>query len=139
MPVMLRRILIIASYLGVGFAIVVTTILLVAYGQGYSYDLRTHHFNLNGLLILSSVPGGASISLNGKLNSHKTPYRTYTTAQSYEVVISKSGYFTWRKTVNVRPPEVTNLADIFLVPSDLKTETIDTADSVSALAASRDR
>ncbi len=51
------------------------TIALVYFAQGYSYDFKSGQIRNSGLVLLDSRPNGASITLNGKSISDKTPYR----------------------------------------------------------------
>jgi hypothetical protein len=135
---MFRRILVIMSYLLVAAAIMLTTILLVAYGQGYGYDFKTHRFELNSLMVFNSSPQGATIVINGKTLTKRTPYRATFVAGSYDVEVKKDGYRPWRKTVVVNPPEVSFLSTIVLVPNELTIDTLTPDDNVSHLAASPD-
>jgi hypothetical protein len=135
---MLRRILIITSYLVVTIAIVITTIVLVAYGQGYSYNFRTRSFNLNGLLVLESSPQGADIAINGRDIHRKTPYRATMEAGEYDIEVKRAGYRPWHKKVRIKASEVTAVPAIVFVPDNLKTEVLTSEDTVTNFVASKD-
>lgn len=136
---MLKRSLLIASYVLVAAVIAIGTLLLVSYGQGYSYDFSQHKFVTNGLLILETVPGNAQVSINGKLVKHQTPYRSTLRVGDYDVSIHKDGYRDWHKRVTIVASEVVNLANIIMVPNTLKTSTIADSKDASGLLVSSDR
>lgn len=136
---MLKKSLLIASYVLVAAVIAIGTLLLVSYGQGYSYDFSQHKFVTNGLLILDTIPGSAQIRINGKLLKRQTPYRTTLRVGQYDVKIHKDGYRDWSKRVTIVTSEVVNLANIILVPDKLKTSTIASSKEATTLLASSDR
>jgi hypothetical protein len=116
---MLRRIAVIVGYLALACLIVVLTVGLVAYGDGYSYNFHQHRIVRTGIVIIQSAPGGASVSLDGHLTSKKTAYRQSFEAGNYGFVIAKEGFHTWQKTLQVLAGEVTLVQYVILVPNDL--------------------
>lgn len=132
-----KKILLISSYVLLTGVIAGSTLLLVSYGSGYSYDFRTHKFVSNGLLILGTTPSGARLTINGKQSRKITPYRSTFRVGQYDVELNKEGYRTWSKRVNIVASEVVNLALIILVPEKLRTATIsNTVETTSILASS---
>lgn len=132
-----KKILLICSYLLVAAVIAGGTLLLVSYGQGYSYDFKNHKFVSNGLLILGSTPNGARLTIDGKVTRKVTPYRSTMRVGRYNVTLTKDGYRPWSKRVNIVASEVVNLALIIMVPEKLRTAVItDTVDATSLIASS---
>jgi hypothetical protein len=135
---MLQRILKILTVLGGIAFIVVGTMLLVAFGRGYSYDFRNHRPTLNGLVVMSSTPGNATILQNGKDIKRKTPYRATLEAGEYSFEVNRDGYQTWRKRVRVVASEVSWLQYIWLLPTNLHTSVQATHPTVASLQPSKD-
>ena len=136
---MFKRIFIILSYFAFDAAIVITTTVLVAYGQGYSYDFHTNKFSLNGLLVLDSTPQGADIKINGTSIHRKTPYRSTLEAGEYEIDITKNGYHDWHKKLSISASEVVSVPQIIMVPTALRLETLTTEANVLILVGSSDQ
>ncbi len=136
---MLKRVAILLSYVLVPIGILAGTIIIVAYGQGYSYSLRTNSFSINGLLVMASDPSGAKITLDGKLLRRKTPYRSTLTAGLHDVSLSKDGFRTWTKRLQVLATGVTNWQNILLIPNELKSSSVVTDKPITRIITTRDR
>ena len=135
---MLQRILKLLSVLGGIAFIVIGTMLLVAFGRGYSYDFHNHRATLNGLVVMGSQPGNATILQNGKDIHRKTPYRATLEAGEYSFEVNKDGFQTWRKRVRVVASGVSWLQYIWLLPTNLHTSKLATYPSVTSLQPSKD-
>jgi hypothetical protein len=133
-----KKILLICSYALVAAIIAGGTLLLVSYGQGRSYDFKTHKFVSNGLLILGTTPSGARLTIGDKLTRRTTPYRSTYRVGQYDIKLTKDGYRPWSKRVNIVASEVVNLALIIMVPEKLQKETVASALDVSSIVASSD-
>lgn len=96
------------------------TIGLVYFAQGYSYDFKSGQIRNSGLVLIDSHPNGASITLNGKTISDKTPYR-YDNASGGNISIrlQKQGYRDWTTQQEVVPGEVTFVEYPLLLPNTL--------------------
>jgi len=136
---MYRRILKILGWTGLIALIVIATIVLVEVGRGYSYDFTTHQLKLNGLVIFSSSPSGADISIDGKATRHKTPYRSTLEAGDYSFDITKAGYRSWTKRISIEGSEVSWAQYILLLPNKLTRNSWFSAKSgLNLLTTSRD-
>jgi hypothetical protein len=132
-----KKILLICSYVLVAAVIAGGTLLLVSYGQGYSYDFKNHKFVSNGLLILDSTPGNARLTIDNKLTRKTTPYRSTLRVGRYDIGLTKEGYRPWNKRINIVASEVVNLALIILVPEKLRTSVVaDSLDTTAMIASS---
>jgi hypothetical protein len=116
---MIRKFFTILSYLLGAIIIVVGTIVLVAYGKGYVYDLKSHRLVHEGLVILQSTPSGARVTLDGRDIRKKTPYRQTFAAGQYDFSVTKDGFRPWRKIVNVIASEVSLAQYIILFPQHI--------------------
>ncbi|MFO0862654.1 MAG: PEGA domain-containing protein [Candidatus Saccharibacteria bacterium] len=101
------------------------TIGLVYFAQGYSYDFKSGQIRNSGLVLIDSHPNGASISLNGKSISDKTPYRyDNATGGDISVNLQKNGYRDWTTKQTVVPGEVTFIEYPLLLPDNLPRQQI---------------
>jgi hypothetical protein len=132
-----KKILLISSYALVAAIIAGSTLLLVSYGSGYSYDFKDHKLVSNGLLILGTTPSGARLTIGDKQTRKVTPYRSTFRVGRYDIKLTKEGYRPWSKRINIVASEVVNLALIIMVPEKLRTAAIaNTAETTTILASS---
>ncbi len=135
---MLKRLLILFGYLAIFFFVAAGTLLLVAYGRGYSYDLGSHKLVQRGLILISSNPSGATLFAQDKETKKRTPYRANVKPGSYEFSLFREGYRPWRKTLLVEPGQVTNAQYVLLVPEKLRPQALVRGLQPGATAISRD-
>lgn len=136
---MIKRLLILLSYAVVAVAVLITTIILVELGQGYTYNFKTNQFSINGLLALGTSPSGANLYINNRYTHRKTPYRSTMPTGTYDVELRADGYRTWRKQIDILPYQVTILNSIFLLPNTITPIRVTPNQTVSGLIASTDR
>lgn len=136
---MIRRILIPISYALTLAIVLAGTIMLVELGQGYSYDIKTGQFYINGLLSLVSSPSSANLIINGKATRHNTPYRSTLKTGTYNLELRKNGFHSWSKQVDILPFQVLSLELVFLIPNDIVKTNITPNQTATNLASSRDR
>ncbi len=136
---MARKSLIIGGYLLATLLVLGGTVLLVAYGNGYTYSFKTGKLVQRGLLLLDSFPGGAAISLGNKSVGEKTPLRRTLQEGLYDFTLTRTGFHTWKKTIQVVPSRVSQHQYVILVPKQLETTQITTFPAISQSLASRDR
>lgn len=119
--------------------IIIGTILLVAFAQGYNYDALHNQIYKTGLVLIDSVPSNADVYLNDKKINKKTPYR-YSAAPpgNLNVVLKKDSYRDWNKLSTVVPGEVTFVNYAILLPNILYQEPIDTNIIFSHVVQSKD-
>ncbi len=123
---MTRSIFILLGYLALTALVLVTTVALVAYGQGYSYDFSHRRLTHNGLVIISTQPSAATVKVESKSGTKKTPYHASFEAGSYRFHVTKSGYEPWTKMLNVVASQVTLAEYIVLLPQNRPQTVIDT-------------
>lgn len=103
--------------------LVAATILVILYGKGYRFAFGgTPKVEGTGLLVATSTPNGASVYINDELVT-ATDNTINLQPGEYEVKISKDGYFTWNKKIEIKK-EVVSKADALLIPTAPKLESI---------------
>lgn len=134
-----HTILLIAGYILIGIAIVISTIVLVYQANGFGVNGKGQVVQ-NGLVFLSSQPNPANIYLNGKLAEQQTNSRLSIPAGRYDVQLKRDGYRAWQRSVSVQGGDVQNFDYPFLFPAQLQTINIAQLQENPVLATqSRDR
>jgi hypothetical protein len=135
---MMRRILASFGYLADAALIIGGTIGLVAYGEGYEFSFKLHHFILKGLVLINSSPGSAAIARNGTDLKKHTNYRATYSPGSYTFTVSKDGFRSWSKRLTVEAGQVTDARYIVLLPNTLVKATVATTSSFGLMTTSAD-
>lgn len=136
---MMRRIFVASGYALGAAVIIFGTILLIAFGNGYSYDFKTGRLVHRGLLLLESKPSGGQITVNGKEIKKDTPYRQSYEGGQYDLKVTRDGYKTWTKQVEIIPSRVTATQYVLLMPERFETEEVAKFKAVEQFTATRDR
>lgn len=98
---------------GVFFCIILAVVLTLANGYRFTYTGGKVGLIKTGMLIVTSRPFDASITLNGKLSKYRTGFYLLATKISalkpgdYFVELKKAGYRTWHDTLEIKPNMVT--------------------------------
>jgi hypothetical protein len=135
---MLRRILLIIGYLLLIILLVGFTVVLVAYGNDYSYDFQTHKVIQKGHIILDTLPTGLRVTADGRLLTKKTPYQAAYTVGMHEFSVSAPGYYTWQKNLQVIAGQVNLAMYAVLVPRHPVETIIDSRLQITAEAMTPD-
>lgn len=91
--------------------------IMLSYSLGYKIDYRKFKIYKTGLIYLKSAPTGASIYVNGKLQTDITPAKIEELRPgSYMVEVKREGFYPWQKELIVKPNMVTKADEIVLFP-----------------------
>ncbi|HEY2004628.1 MAG TPA: PEGA domain-containing protein [Candidatus Saccharimonadia bacterium] len=135
---MLRRVLIAFGYSALTILLVGVTFALVAYGNDYAYDFSTHKIIQKGHVILDSLPGNLKVTVDGKELSKKTPFQAAFKVGTHTFALSKDGYWSWQKTLQVWAGQVTLARYVILLPKSMKINVMDTRKQIVAQSISKD-
>jgi len=105
---------------------IVATPLTILYAVGYSYDWQKHAIVQTGGIYLKSTPDGAQITVDGKKQGTTARLISRLTPRSYRVLVSKDGYSSWQKNLEVSPIIVTEARNIVLFPQKIEPELVAT-------------
>lgn len=97
---------------------------LTMYMIGYRFDAQDRTITQGGLLQLDSVPGAATVTVDGSTLGARTATRLDATAGSHTVTMSRDGYHPWQKTATVEPGEILWLNYARLVPKTITPQTM---------------
>ncbi len=135
---MIRKLLTTFGSLLLVVAIIGATVLLVAYGRGYTYDFSRGRMIQTGLVLIRSNPAGTQITVNSKVIRQKSPYRGSYEAGTYSFELNKSGFRVWHKALQVVASQVTSAEYIVLLPIDIARSILDTHTQIISETISRD-
>lgn len=109
------------------FFLALATLIVVLYGRGYRFQFQNGKAQLSGtgLLVVSSIPTGAEVLINGHLTT-ATDSTLNLLPGEYTIGIQKEGYFSWEKKLKIQK-EVVAQADALLFPTAPKLENITTS------------
>lgn len=75
---------------------------IVLYTAGYRLNISTWRVQRTGVIAISTLPRGASVTMNNVLIADKTPYVAQRlTPGDYDVLLQKTGYRPWQQHVAV--------------------------------------
>lgn len=115
------------------------TTLAIFYAMGYRFNQTSLSIEQGGLVQFRSTPEGATVLVDGKKISAKTPGRAHVSPGSHTVEMQLDGYQTWRRTVDLQPGQLLWLDYTRFVPNSVTTTPIRTFASVVDSAFSPDR
>lgn len=125
----------------VGTVIVtIGTLLLVMFASGYSFDIFQGRILTTALVLLNTNPGGATIAVNGKTLSQKTPYRLEG-VETGELTVdySRQDYRNWHSPYFVRAGEVTFADYALMIPTKIEPKKLSTPATMNNIIHSEDR
>lgn len=127
-----RRLLV--TYLLIAAVVAAGTLLLGLQSFGYHLDSKTGELVRDGLVFLSSQPGGADIYLNGERREQQTAARLVLPAGDYTVELKQEGYRSWQRDINLAGGTIERLVYPVLFPEQLQTADVQLYRSKPSLA-----
>ncbi|MAG60039.1 hypothetical protein CMO96_04600 [Candidatus Woesebacteria bacterium] len=82
--------------------------------RGYRFDSKQLGFRPTGLLVVTSIPDGAQILVNGELES-ATNATISLPPDTYDIELRKEGFLSWQKRLTIKKEEVTK-SEVVLFP-----------------------
>lgn len=109
-----------------GFLIVlITTIIIILYAKGYTYDFSSKKIETTGVIKITSTPSDAQVYINGSYKG-QTPFSLFNLSpQAYTIQVKKDGYLEWSTKQSVIGGQILPLYPI-LYPIQLTPERIET-------------
>lgn len=132
---LIRRIV---TYTVMMLSIVVIVVGTILFILGYRVDGNRGSLEQGTLVQFDSKPNGANVVIDGKSINANTPSKQTVVAGKHNFVVSKSGYETWSKTLNVKAGTLEWLDYMLLVPKNLHAESVASYASVYGEKASPD-
>jgi hypothetical protein len=105
---------------------------------GYRFDSENGRVEQGSLLQFNTIPSGATIEIDGKAISAKTPAKSTTTAGDHQFVMRRDGYETWQKSLTVAAGTLTWLDYARLVPKERPVVAVAAYETITASRATVD-
>lgn len=122
------------SFMTLTVAIIVALLMFVV--LGYSFNEQDGKLEQGGLLQFSSVPSGATVTLDEvKLGSNTDTKATVDTG-NHSVIYNRTGYREWRKSIYIDPGQIGWLNYARLIPKDILPQDLRTFVTISGALAS---
>jgi hypothetical protein len=126
-------------YSSMSLAVVVLVAALLFVVLGYQLNRADGRIEQGGLVQFDSIPSGADVTIDGVGLGFRTATKSTLNAGSHYFTMTKNGYKSWQKSVNLAPGAVLWLNYARLVPNDLKQENVTRLSGISTSAASPDQ
>lgn len=92
--------------------------IIVLYTAGYRLNLTTFRVQRTGVIAITTLPRGASVTMNNALIAEKTPYVAQRlTPGDYDVLLQKTGYRSWNQHVAVGSGSTTYITALLFADS----------------------
>lgn len=126
------------TYGVMSMSVVIISSLVIFYTLGYRLD-KNLTFSQGGLVGLKSFPDGAAIAVDGLVRSVRTPANVNLTTGTHTVTLSRDGYHTWDKGIDLAPGQLLWLNYVRLIPKTIVTATVQDLEHLAGTLASPDR
>jgi hypothetical protein len=108
------------TYVLIALAIATGTLALGLESFGYHLNPKTGELGRDGLVFLSSRPGGADIYLNGERKNQQTAARLILPAGDYAIELREEGYRSWHRDISLKGGSIERLVYPVLFPQELE-------------------
>ncbi|GEM_PF-5590258 len=107
--------------------------LVIFYAAGWRLDWQTRQIQKVGGLLIKTEPRNASVSINGKLLTKKTPLTVNNLKpDKYEITVSLEGYYNWSRKVVIEAGQSWRFDAINLIKDETPLENSSWGDIISA-------
>lgn len=113
-----------AIYILMTLAVISIVSVLILITLGYRFDRFSGTIEQGGLVQLNSIPSGAVLTINSARLGATTSARTTLSPGQHSISMSRDGYATWQKTIDLRRGTVLWLNYARLIPDDLPVEDV---------------
>lgn len=117
-------------------SVVLLVIILISIILGYQFNSKDGRIEQTGLVQFETLPGGATVEVDGKTLGAKTTAKTTVLPGTHEFVMWRDGYETWRKTLDIQSGTLTGLNYARLIPKDRAVKEVASFTELSASLAS---
>lgn len=111
-----------ATYSAMSLAVIAIATFLVFFLLGYRRDWASGQIEQSGLVQFDSIPGGATVSVDGRSLGSSTPTKAALLPGNRLVSVTRDGYRSWTKTVDVKSGTLLWLDYVRLVPNQITQE-----------------
>jgi len=91
---------------------------IIAYSFGYNFDWQTKSFIKTGIFNVKSYPSNANILIDNKLYKKTPNFIKGLKPKVYNLKVTKAGYSTWSKDLQINPAKITESVNILLLAQE---------------------
>lgn len=125
-------------YTGMTLSVIALVTGIVFFILGFRFDADNGRLEQGALLQFATEPSGATIAVDGKTITPRTPAKYSVLAGEHTFRMSKDGYETWSKTLDVKAGTLTWLNYARLIPVNRPVETVESYSSLAGMITSPD-
>lgn len=115
-------------YATMASSVVLVVTLITLFMLGFRFT--SGNLERYGFLQFNSKPSGATVMIDGAIVSSKTPTKSSIPAGNHDIKISRDGYKTWSKSIDIKSGTLTWLNYAILVPEKLNVKSVASYDSI---------
>ena len=123
------------TYIVMTLSVVVLATFAILYVAGYRFDFGARSVEQSGMVQFASKPIEATVEVDGKTLSTKTPTKSDVLPGDHSFVMWREGYETWFKALNIKAGTLTWLNYARLIPKQRPVEAVDSLPGVTATLA----
>lgn len=105
-------------------SVVLISAVCILLALGYRFDRQNLTFSQGALIQVQDIPNGANVSIDGKDQGYQTPGKSIVAPGKHTVTLTRSGYHTWTKSVQVVAGQLLQLNYARLIPLSISTKTV---------------
>ena len=128
----------IATYVLMSITVVGLVTVLVLIMLGYQFNRNDGKIEQGGLVQFDTRPTGANVTIDGKSFGSRTPSKTTASSGQHYVMMQRSGYRSWQKSVDLVAGSVLWLNYVRLIPNDLTPTNVANFPALSGMLPSPD-
>ncbi|PIS07604.1 hypothetical protein COT78_02810 [Candidatus Berkelbacteria bacterium CG10_big_fil_rev_8_21_14_0_10_43_13] len=117
----------------VAFIVILMSLGVIFYAEGYRFDFSTFRVVKTGVLYLKFQPRNVTISVNDLRQEESSSFVENLTPGLYHVSVDKSGYVSWKLGLQVRSQSVNEFSDIILFRSKIPVSDLTDPDKIGIL------
>lgn len=129
----------VAIYVLMTASVLILVTLLVLNMLGYRFNQADGTIEQGGLVQLSSLPIGAGVQIDAAKLSATTSTKATLSAGEHAITMSREGYISWQKTVDVKRGTILWLNYARLIPVERPVESIETLPAITSSLPSPNR
>lgn len=119
-----NRIRLFVGYGLMAILIITSALLLMYRSLGFNFDFKNRTVVQNGLMFIDSVPGSATIYINGQIYKNRTNARVELPAGDYTIELKADGFASWKRSLQLEGGTIEQLIYPKLFPASLKSNEI---------------
>ncbi len=129
---------IILGQLAFGILIAIISIGILAYGEGYRFNLVTFKFDKTGVIHLEFLPHDATVTVNGISDQDYSSFTQNARPGFYSVSVAKDSYTTWLTQFRLESASVNDYRNIVLFKSNIEPQVLTDQGKISLINAPLD-